>query len=47
MHLDNQTEKEFLKVPSLMNSVRYHHTATFYGACTEDEKYALIMEYMS
>ena len=43
-HLDNQTEKEYLKVLSLMNGVRYRHTAIFYGACTEDKKYVLISD---
>ncbi|CAF1389530.1 unnamed protein product, partial [Rotaria sordida] len=30
-----------------MNSVRYPYIVTFYGACTETGKYALVMEYMS
>ena len=46
-HLDDQAEKEFFKELSLMNSVRYRHVVTFYGACTEKGKYALVMEYMA
>ena len=46
-HLDNQTENEFFRELSLMNSVRYPHIITFYGACTEQGKYALVMEYMA
>ncbi|CAF4060085.1 unnamed protein product, partial [Rotaria sp. Silwood1] len=30
-----------------MHSIRYPHIVTFYGACTEHGKYALVMEYMS
>ena len=46
-NLDDQAEKEFFKELSLMNSVRYRHIVTFYGACTEKGKYALVMEYMA
>ncbi|CAF3750089.1 unnamed protein product [Rotaria sp. Silwood1] len=30
-----------------MHSIHYPHIVTFYGACTEQGKYALVMEYMS
>ncbi|CAF3619938.1 unnamed protein product [Rotaria sp. Silwood1] len=30
-----------------MHSVRYPHIVTFFGACMENGKYALVMEYMS
>ena len=46
-HLNSQAEREFFKELSLMNSVRYRHIVTFYGACTEKGKYALVMEYMA
>ncbi|CAF3167779.1 unnamed protein product [Rotaria socialis] len=46
-HLDKQAEKEFFKELSLVHSISYHHIVTFYGACTEIGKYALVMEYMS
>ena len=46
-HLNNQAEREFFKELSLMNNVRYRHIVTFYGACTEKGKYALVMEYMA
>ena len=46
-HLDNQAEKKFFRELSLMNNVRYPHIITFFGACTEQGKYALVMEYMA
>ena len=30
-----------------MNNARYPHIVTFFGACTKNGKYALVMEYMS
>ena len=46
-HLDNQAEKKIFRELSLMNNVRYPHIITFFGACTEQGKYALVMEYMA
>ena len=46
-HLNNQAEREFFKELSLMNNVRYRHIVTFYGACIEKGRYALVMEYMA
>ncbi|CAF2984634.1 unnamed protein product [Rotaria sp. Silwood2] len=45
--LDKQAEKEFFNELSLMHSVHYPYIVTFYGACAEQGKYALVMEYMS
>ncbi|CAF3754105.1 unnamed protein product [Rotaria sp. Silwood1] len=45
--LDKQAEKDFFKELLLMHSIHYPHIITFYGACTEHGKYALVMEYMS
>ncbi|CAF4279540.1 unnamed protein product [Rotaria sp. Silwood2] len=45
--LDKQAEKDFFKELLLMNNISYPHIVTFYGACTEHGKYALVMEYMS
>ena len=46
-NLDKQGKKEFYKELSLMNNIRYPHIVTFFGACTKNGKYALVMEYMS
>ena len=46
-HLDKGAEKEFFNEISIMHCVHYTHIVTFYGACTEIAKYAIVMEYMS
>ncbi|CAF4277870.1 unnamed protein product [Rotaria sp. Silwood2] len=45
--LDKQAEKEFFNELLLMQSVHYPHIVSFYGACVERGKYALVIEYMS
>ena len=46
-HLNSQAEKQFFKELSLMCSLRCPHILNLYGACIEEGKYALVMEYMS
>ncbi|CAF4634970.1 unnamed protein product [Rotaria sp. Silwood1] len=45
--LDVQAKNEFYKELLIMHSLRYPHIVTFIGACMENGKYALVMEYMS
>ena len=46
-HLNSQAEKQFFKELSLMCSLRCPYIVNLYGACIEEGKYALVMEYMS
>ncbi|CAF2699290.1 unnamed protein product, partial [Rotaria sp. Silwood2] len=46
-HLTGKMEKEFFKELSLLNNIRCPNIISFYGACTEAGKYAMVMEYMS
>ena len=44
--LDEDGERTFFKELLFLNRIRYPHIISFYGACVEKEKYALVMEYM-
>ncbi|CAF3416130.1 unnamed protein product [Rotaria sp. Silwood1] len=46
-YLREKVKKDFIKEISMMHKVHYDHILNMYGACTELDKYALVIEYMS